>query len=304
MKGNKIIVFPYLFILFVIFNFCVIVGCTEFEGIVSEENEDSVEDDYSMENLVENGDLIGVTEFDEYDRKVEEDMMKESFEPVMPIQAGLWSSSECFTSETESDNDYYIVYWYEFSNDYKGIRYDDNGIESDEFTYEVLDDECMVFHYNNLDETVKYSFGEDGKHIVLNFNNHLEKLAWVSYGSVEDIGELGLTFRAENISPTGCDVVCEQKGGSASGKIMWDAGYSLLIYDDESKSWGTTEVFMSDTETEIEKDSTVLKHYDWSESLGALANGRYYIIFPVKDVVYQASTWNSYQYKVELMIID
>ena len=301
MKRNKLSSL-YFLILLVLLSFVIIVsGCIEKEEIATEETDNTTENVVSTKLETQDEDATNITELDADKKEMEADM-EEKFEPVMPIHIGLWASSECYTSESELDNDYFIVYWYEFADGYKGKRYDDNGIEFDEFTYEVLDDVRLVFHYDDSDEIVNYNFDDEGKRIVLTFDDHQEKLAWVSHGTIDDIGNLGLTFHAENITPTGCDIVCEQKGGLPLGKIVWDAGYSLLMYDEESNSWGTTEVLLTDEETKIDMDSKVIKHYDWSESLGVLDNGKYYVIFPVKDVVYQEGIWNSYQYKTELII--
>ena len=249
-----------------------------------------VESDTETEEVTVTDNIIS-EEVNESNNTDDDENSEEIFEPAMPIHLGIWSGTF-----------YSIVHWYEFTDESSGKRYDSDGIEYEEFTYEVLDDAHVKFHYDDHDEAAHYSFGEDGKHVVLTFNDHQEKLAWVSHGPIDDIGELGLSFYADNITPTGCDVVCTQKGGSPSGKIVWDAGYSILIYDDESKSWGTTEVLMTESEINIDMDSTVTKHYDWSEVKGELSTGRYYIIFPVRDVIYQGGDWNSYQYKAEFTI--
>ena len=100
------------------------------------------------------------------------------FKAEMPVHQGIWQVSDYGN----------ISYYYEFDTDDSGRRVRANEGNIEEFTYEVTDEENLVLHYGDRDEYAHFSFGDDGKHLVLTYKDYQQSLLWVSHGTLEDMG--------------------------------------------------------------------------------------------------------------------
>ena len=126
----------------------------------------------------------------------------DEFKAQMPVHSGIWQAADYGRTN----------YYYEFSEGYTGRRLGANAGDVEEFSYEVNDGDNLVMHYADRDEYAHYSFGEDGKHLVLTYQDYQQNLQWMSHGTLEDLGGLGLTFTAEDITPFGCTLRYSQSG--------------------------------------------------------------------------------------------
>ena len=151
------------------------------------------------------------------------------------------------------------------------------------------------------DTIAEYSFGEDGKIVTFSFEKEQITLFWISHGTLEDIGGLGLTFSIENITPKGCTVICQQSDGYVSGEIIADKSFDLMMFSGDS--WGWSGLIGNKTDNVvIQKESNTEWVLDWSQYSENLRLGRYYLCFQVRDVRSKGGDWDSYQYRVELQI--
>ena len=220
---------------------------------------------------------------------------EEIFKPEMPIHAGVW--------QVEDYGD--ISYYYDFKDDNSGrrVRFYEGDIE--EFTYEVTDGKNLVLHYDDRDEYANYSFGEDGKHLVLTYKDYQQSLSWVSHGTLEDMGGLGLSFTTEDVTPVGCTLKYSQKGGYVSGDITVDQCYCVILYDEDEGNWGFTDYIGDEDQTyTIDKNSSGSLTLDWGRKLGALKPGTYALKFRIRDVRNVGGDWDSFDYRVWFTVPD
>lgn len=82
---------------------------------------------------------------------------EDEFVAQMPVHSGIWQAADYGRTN----------YYYEFTEGYSGRRLGANAGDVEEFSYEVNDGENLVIHYADRDEYAHYSFGDDGKHLVL-----------------------------------------------------------------------------------------------------------------------------------------
>lgn len=219
----------------------------------------------------------------------------EEFLPQLPVHAGIW--------EARTYDQTYRYYEFDVDCDGRTRRYDEGDAVS--FTYEDAGDELIVFRTENGEETAHYRFGEDGKHLVLTFSDRQEELIWVSHGTLEDSGGLGLMVIAENITPEGCRLILRQAGGYPTGEIVADDRYQLLCYDAEQDSWGwKDEIQTGQGPYTAEKDAKTEIDIDWSEEYGSLAPGRYFLCFRVRDIRNPGGDWDAYMYRAEIVIAE
>ncbi|MBR6094052.1 MAG: hypothetical protein IKP92_03400 [Lachnospiraceae bacterium] len=215
----------------------------------------------------------------------------EVFEKSVPFHQGIW--------EVRSYDR--AIGWYEFSETYEGRKLDNNEADAQDFTYEAVDNQQVIFHFEEGDKAAEYRFGENGKIVTFSFEKNQITLFLISHGTLEDIGGLGLTFSVENITPTGCTLICQQSGGYVSGEIVADKSLDLLIFSGDS--WGLSGLIGSQTDTvEIQKESTTEWVLDWSQYCEKLSPGRYYLCFQVRDVRNKGGDWDSFPYRVEFRI--
>ncbi|MBR5701500.1 MAG: M56 family metallopeptidase, partial [Oscillospiraceae bacterium] len=104
-------------------------------------------------------------------------------------------------------------------------------------------------------------------------------------GQSED--PLGLTMRAEDVTPTGCTLVITQSGGSFTGDLITGAEYLLEKMDGDG-TWselpGQSERVWYLIGYSIDLNGTTMLETDWSNSFGALADGHYRISKEVMDL--------------------
>lgn len=58
---------------------------------------------------------------------------------------------------------------------------------------------------------------------ITTYQDYQQSLSWMSHGTLEDIGGLGLTFTASDITPFGCRLNYAQNGGWSTGEITADS---------------------------------------------------------------------------------
>ncbi len=121
-------------------------------------------------------------------------ILEDEFDAQMPAHAGIWQAADYGRTN----------YYYEFTEGYSGRRLGANAGDVEAFSYEVNDGDNLVIHYADRDEYAHYSFGDDGKHLVLTYQDYQQNLQWMSHGTLEDMGGLGLTFTVDDITPFGC----------------------------------------------------------------------------------------------------
>ncbi len=222
-------------------------------------------------------------------------LIEDVFEPHMPAHQGIWQVSDYGN----------ISYYYEFGAEDSGRRVRANEGNIEEFTYEVTDEENLVFHYDNRDEYAHFSFGDDGKHLVLTYKDYQQSLLWVSHGTLEDMGGLGLSFTAEDVTPFGCTLKYTQNGGYVTGEITEDKSFSIILHDEGDNEWGFTDYFGDEEQTfTIEKDSSGSLTLDWSSKIGILKPGEYVLAFNIKDVRNVGGDWDSFDYRVWFTVPD
>ena len=213
----------------------------------------------------------------------------DEFKAQMPVHSGIWQAADYGRT----------TYYYEFSDEYTGRRLGSNAGNVEEFSYEVNDSDNLVMHYADRDEYAHYSFGEDGKHLVLTYQDYQQNLQWMSHGTLEDLGGLGLTFTAEDITPFGCTLRYSQSGGYVTGEITADNYYSLIVHSEEDDEWGSTDYFGTEGQTfTIEKDSSGEIKIDWTSKLGMLVPGDYVLSFQIRDIRNVGGDWDSFDYRV------
>lgn len=250
----------------------IICGCTNKNLL--EDGPNTISELYSDENA--NGMVENVSEI---------------FDESLPFHQGIW--------EVRSYDQ--ATGWYEFSETYEGRKLECNEVDAHAFTYEIADNEQVIFHFDDGDTIAEYSFGEDGKIVTFSFEKEQITLFWISHGTLEDIGGLGLTFSVENITPKGCTVICQQSDGYVSGEIIADKSFDLMMFSEDS--WGWSGLIGNKTDTVvIQKESNTEWVLDWSQYSENLRPGRYYLCFQVRDVRSKGGDWDSYQYRVELQI--
>lgn len=219
----------------------------------------------------------------------ESDDADDEFTTELPVHKGVWEVAE----------DGFIDCYYEFSGDYSGRKLKNNSSKIEAFTYEKTKDNTLVLHFEDRDEYANYNIGEDGKHLVLTYKEYQETLLWVSHGTFEDMGGLGLTFEAEDVTPFGLELKYTQKDGDVTGEITADQEFCVIIYDEETDDGGYTSYFGNDgEELVIDKDSSGSLSVDWTEVVGALEPGNYVLKFRIRDIRNNGGDWDSFDYRV------
>ena len=209
------------------------------------------------------------------------------FSAQMPVHTGVWQAADY--GETK--------YFYEFSQEFSGRRVSAFEGTVEDFSYELTSGDNLVIHYADRDEYAHYSFGEDGKHLVLTYQDYQQNLQWMSHGTLEDIGGLGLSFIADNVTPQGCTLSYMQKGGFVTGEIVFDKSFQLIVFSDDS--WGFSDWFGEDEQYfSIEKDSHGELSLDWTETGVVLEPGTYVLRFGIRDVRNTGGDWDSFDYRV------
>ena len=215
--------------------------------------------------------------------------LEEEFNAQMPVHFGIWQAADYGRTN----------YYYEFSKEYIGRRLGANAGDVEEFSYEVNDGDNLVMHYADRDEYAHYSFGDDGKHLVLTYQDYQQNLQWMSHGTLEDMGGLGLTFTVKDITPFGCTLQYSQSGGYVTGEITADNYFSLIVQSEEDVEWGCTDYFGEEGQTfTIEKDSSGEIKIDWTSKLGMLVPGDYVLSFQIRDIRNVGGDWDSFDYRV------
>ena len=215
--------------------------------------------------------------------------LEEEFNAQMPVHFGIWQAADYGRTN----------YYYEFSKEYIGRRLGANAGDVEEFSYEVNDGDNLVMHYADRDEYAHYSFGDDGKHLVLTYQDYQQNLQWMSHGTLEDMGGLGLSFTAKDITPFGCTLQYSQSGGYVTGEITADNYFSLIVQSKEDGEWGCTDYFGIEGQTfAIEKDSSGEIQIDWTSKLGMLVPGDYVLSFQIRDIRNVGGDWDSFDYRV------
>ena len=216
-------------------------------------------------------------------------VLEDEFVAQMPVHSGIWKAADYGRT----------TYYYEFSDEYTGRRLGSIAGNVEEFSYEVNDSDNLVIHYADRDEYAHYSFGEDGKHLVLTYNDYQQSLQWMSHGTLEDMGGLGLSFIAEDVTPFGCTLKYEQNGGYVTGEITAEKSFSIILHDDGDNEWGVTDYFGDEDQNfTIEKDSSGNMTLDWSSKIGILKPGEYVLAFSIRDVRNVGGDWDSFDYRV------
>ena len=217
----------------------------------------------------------------------------EVFEKSVPFHQGIWEARSYDRA----------IGWYEFSETYEGRKLDSNEGDAKAFTYETVENQQVIFHFEEGDKVAEYRFGKNGKIVTFTFEEDQITLFWISHGTLEDIGGLGLTFSVENVTPSGCTLICQQSGGYVSGDIVADKSFNLLMFS--GNSWGWSDLIGSPTETiDIQKESNTEWTLDWTSYRENLSPGRYYLCFQIRDVRNKGGDWDSYYYRVEFQIED
>ncbi|MBR4579761.1 MAG: hypothetical protein IKO32_00840 [Lachnospiraceae bacterium] len=217
----------------------------------------------------------------------------DGFEKSVPFHQGIWEARSYDRA----------IGWYEFSETYEGRKLDSNEGDAKAFTYETVDNQQVIFHFEEGEKVAEYRFGENGKIVTLTFEKDQITLFWISHGTLEDIGGLGLTFSVENVTPSGCTLICQQSGGYVSGDIVADKSFNLLMFS--GNSWVWSDLIGSPTETiDIQKESNTEWTLDWTSYRENLSPGRYYLCFQIRDVRNKGGDWDSYYYRVEFQIED
>ena len=217
----------------------------------------------------------------------------DGFEKSVPFHQGIWEARSYDRA----------IGWYEFSETYEGRKLDSNEGDAKAFTYETVDNQQVIFHFEEGEKVAEYRFGENVKIVTLTFEKDQITLFWISHGTLEDIGGLGLTFSVENVTPSGCTLICQQSGGYVSGDIVADKSFNLLMFS--GNSWGWSDLIGSPTETiDIQKESNTEWTLDWTSYRENLSPGRYYLCFQIRDVRNKGGDWDSYYYRVEFQIED
>ena len=220
---------------------------------------------------------------------------EEAFLPELPIHQGIW--------EARAYDQAYRYYEFDVEMDGRSIGAEE--ADAVAFTYEDGGNGQIIFHTESGDETAQYSFGEDGKHLVLTFADRQEELAWISHGTLEDLGGLGIRVIAENITPEGCTLVLRQMGGYPEGEIKADSSFHLLCYDPLTDRWGWKEEIRTDEEPYlVEKGTATERVIDWSEEYGSLEPGRYYLYFRIRDIRNEGGDWDAYRYRAEIVVAE
>lgn len=217
----------------------------------------------------------------------------DGFEKSVPFHQGIWEARSYDRA----------IGWYEFSETYEGRKLDSNEGDAKAFTYETVDNQQVIFHFEEGDKGAEYRFGENGKIVTFTFEKDQITLFWISHGTLEDIGGLGLAFSVENVTPLGCTLICQQSGGYVSGDIVADKAFNILMFS--GNSWGWSDLIGSPTETiDIQKESNTEWTLDWTSYRENLSPGRYYLCFQIRDVRNKGGDWDSYYYRVEFQIED
>ncbi len=212
------------------------------------------------------------------------------FEAGMPIHSGIWNAADYGVTK----------YYYEFGDNYDGRRMNPGVGMVEAFTYEVTSGDNLVIHYEDRDENAHFSFGDDGKHLVLTYQDYQQSLSWMSHGTLEDIGGLGLTFTVLDITPFGCTLEYAQNGGYVTGEITADNLFGIMkVHSEEEGLWGCSDYCGAEDETfVIDKDSSGSITIDWSGKLGMLTPGDYILQLRIRDIRNIGGDWDSFDYKV------
>ncbi len=64
------------------------------------------------------------------------------------------------------------------------------------------------------------------------------------HGTLEDMGGLGLSVIAEDVTPFGCTLKYEQNGGDVTGEITAEKSFSIILHDDGNDEWGFTDYLL------------------------------------------------------------
>ena len=223
----------------------------------------------------------------------EQEEKEDVFSAAIPFHRGIWEDRSYGRMNA----------YYEFTDFSSGRRLHIDQCDPVPFTYEIVGENQIVFHEDESDISAHYRFGNSVKHLIITFQEMQMELFWISNGTLEDIGGLGLTVSAKDVSPTGCTLVFTQEGGYPTGEIVAGNQYQMLCYDKKEDSWGWREdlIFNKDSIT-VAEDSTEFMVLDWTEEYGSLEPGRYILGIRVRDVRDTGGDWDAYTYRVDLYV--
>lgn len=146
------------------------------------------------------------------------------------------------------------------------------------------------FHSDALGDYTRYTYCNSELYILISAGDKILLLNGENPEQTQDIYkqilshldepmDLGITLTAENVTPTGLTLICQQSGGSFTGELTTGSAFTLQKY--ENGQWIPVEsngdIFWTMEAWLIPQNDTITWDVNWEHIYGSLTPGQYRI---------------------------